>query len=1230
VHLITHDLFLMNKSLLSLLTTLIISVTVWGQNLSLYEAFLGKYDFTMIGNTMNIVPNGTGASCVISTSSSANLNMPVTQTVEKAYLYWAGSGSASQFDFDIRLNNIPITPARTFSTDIATRPVSGAFADVTNIVIANGNGNYTVSDFDLSAVIFDYCGNGTNFGGWSIVIVYEDPSLTNNLVNIYDGFVRVDQNNNNATINLTNLNVLNITGNRIGFLAWEGDENIANGEELRVNNMLVSNPPLNPANNAFNGTNSFTGSNTLYNMDLDVYDISAYTAPGDNSLVIKLQSFQDAIIINNLAVVLNSEVPDATIECAVVQGGCDDRNIIVSYTVHNAIATKELAAGTPIAFYADGTLIGQSATQGIIPIGGSESNNITLEIPISVPNTFTFRAKVDDDGNGNSTIIEFNELNNVYDQLMTLGMTPLVNPFDGMVKCDTNDNGNEIFDLTLVGNQMIGAQTGVQIRYYLSNADAIIGNNTNIGNPANFVNTTNPQTIYVRMEDIVGCFVVTPFQIEITTPAEITQEIQDLIACSLDLNPIGDLFDLTLNETAILNGNNPADFTFSYHLSQADARSGNAAIPNPTTYLNTANPQTIWVRKVDLAGCVEYGSFTIETTAPSALAHEIDDLAKCAPTTVLTGIMMDLTENESSILNGNNPADFTITYHLNQADAGNGVNAIGNPAAYPNTSAIQIIWVRLVDPEGCVQFGSFEIQISAPTAIEHSIIDFENCSEDQTLTGIPTNLTDHQAEILNGIDPASVNLTYHLSESGARNNTDLIANPTNYPNLSSPQTIWVRMVDQDGCVRFGSFDLIYHAAPLLQTASIEECSMSGPAEFNLTQLNNLVSSTTNNLIFQYYLTLLDATNETNPLPNNYTPTGTSVTIYVRVINEFGCFSVIAVQLETVINTSELPNIYYECDSPTELNDGVANFNLPSLTTQINNSLGLTGSIISYHTTVADAESGANAIANPGSYTNTSNPQTLYARAVGTDGTCGGIAEFEIEVLPVPEFELPDYVAFCPNDEKTFTFFDPYNSYSWLDPSGNTISNSSTVTFTEEGMHTLIVRETANGCPAEREIEVIFDTPPLITNINVDGHTVKISATGGTPPYQYSYNNGLTWHDEYILYNVPGGVHDLIVKSKYGCISEARTFGVLGIPNFISPNGDGVNDFWEIRGLEVYPDTHLQIFDRYGKIFVDRKIESGFKWDAKYLGNPIPSGDYWYIITITDGRKVSGHISVRNR
>src|SRR5690606_1271887 len=264
---------------------------------------------------------------------------------------------------DILLNGNPVTVDRTFSIDITGKPVYGAFSDVTSFVQTTGNGTYTVSEFDLSSVItntYDYCDNGTNFGGWAILVIYHEEALTNNLVNVYDGFSRVDTNNQSLTIQLNNLNVLHLVGNKIGFLAWEGDQNIAVFEQLRINGDLVSNPPLNPSDNAFNGTNSFTGSNELYNMDIDYYDINSFTNIGDDSLEVQLNSGQDAVIINNMVVVLNTEVPDATIEVEPVIGPCDERDIEFDYTVSKITATQALPAGTPIAFFANDTLVGTS------------------------------------------------------------------------------------------------------------------------------------------------------------------------------------------------------------------------------------------------------------------------------------------------------------------------------------------------------------------------------------------------------------------------------------------------------------------------------------------------------------------------------------------------------------------------------------------------------------------------------------------------------------------------------------------------------------------------------------------------------------------------------------------------------------------------------------------------------------------------------------------------------
>src|SRR5690606_7801544 len=102
---------------------------------------------------------------------------------------------------------------------------------------------------------------------------------------------------------------------------------------------------------------------------------------------------------------------------------------------------------------------------------------------------------------------------------------------------------------------------------------------------------------------------------------------------------------------------------------------------------------------------------------------------------------------------------------------------------------------------------------------------------------------------------------------------------------------------------------------------------------------------------------------------------------------------VGVQLETVINTTEINETYLECDAPYEPNDGFTTFNLTNINSQVNLQLGLINTTITYHLTPEDAATGNNPIANPTNYTNTENPQIIYARAIDQNGNCGGVAQF---------------------------------------------------------------------------------------------------------------------------------------------------------------------------------------------------------------------------------------------
>ena len=478
----------------------------FGQDVSLYQQFNGRYDFTFIGNTLNPQENTFQATPTILSSSAANLNLTTADTIQKAYLYWAGCGTG---DFEVKLNQIDILAERTFAYQRIINGVPfnyfSAFTDVTNQIISTGNGIYTFSDLDVSSFLPTYFTNKTNFAGWAIIIIYKNDALPLNQVNIYDGLQGVPD---ELSITLSSLNVIDEVGAKIGFLAWEGDVGIAVNETLTINGAVLSNPPLNPANNAFNGTNSFTGSNVLYNMDLDVYDIQNNIQTGDISAEISLTSDQDFVMINAIVTKLNSQVPDAVISIDAYNLTCDSRSIPVEYTVTNlATATNPLPAATPIAIYADGTLIEITSTQNLLEIGESESGTIILTIPDTIGNPFELVFVVDDTGNGTGLVSEINELNNRFTETIVLYISPEFRILPNLERCNEGF-GTATFDFSAYEN-LVKVNPDDVVQFFDTLEEAT--QNTNpISNTFNYTSTTTPKEIFIRLEN-ANCFSITSF-----------------------------------------------------------------------------------------------------------------------------------------------------------------------------------------------------------------------------------------------------------------------------------------------------------------------------------------------------------------------------------------------------------------------------------------------------------------------------------------------------------------------------------------------------------------------------------------------------------------------------------------------------------------------------------------------------------------------------------------------
>ncbi|HNP31971.1 MAG TPA: gliding motility-associated C-terminal domain-containing protein [Flavobacterium sp.] len=474
-----------------------------GQDVTLYNQFNGRYDFTFIGNTMNSAENNPSPFYVTGTSSTATLSMAPSDVIEKAYLYWAGSGDG---DFEVNLNSDAITPDRTFSFvkvfDGVPFTYFSAFKDVTSIIQATGNGDYTLSNLDISPFEDLHFQRKTNFAGWAIIIVYKNDALPLNQVNVYDGLQGVPD---ELSITLNSLNVIDNNNSKVGFVAWEGDSALAT-EEFTMNGNILSNT-LNPPNNVFNGTNTITGSSTLYNMDLDVYDIENNIHIGDTSAEISLSSSQDFVMINAVVTKLNSQLPDATVSIDAIDQECDSRSIVAHYTVYNLNSTNPLPASTPVSIYINGVLFQTITTPVEIPIGGSISGQITIVLPDSVTSDFMIKFVADDRGDGTGIVAELIEDNNDFSVNGSLWFSPTFNPLENLLACNEGFTRGT-FDFSSYEELVKTNPTDV-VHFYETSEDA--NNNVNsILNTTSYQAITTPKEIFIRINN-EHCFSTTSF-----------------------------------------------------------------------------------------------------------------------------------------------------------------------------------------------------------------------------------------------------------------------------------------------------------------------------------------------------------------------------------------------------------------------------------------------------------------------------------------------------------------------------------------------------------------------------------------------------------------------------------------------------------------------------------------------------------------------------------------------
>ncbi|MBU2928947.1 T9SS type A sorting domain-containing protein [Winogradskyella psychrotolerans] len=398
---------------------------------------------------------------------------------------------------------------------------------------------------------------------------------------------------------------------------------------------------------------------------------------------------------------------------------------------------------------------------------------------------------------------------------------------------DSTSDEIAVFDLTVKDAEITNGNADWSVSYYETNADAQAQTNV-IANPTAYTNSSvngniaNPQTLYVVVTDInTGCMSFTTLTIRVLpnptpTPSEL---LSDLVLCD-ETNPGDEVeaFDLTENEVIIINGE--AGQTVTYYISENDAMSGSNSISDPTQFINTVSPQTIFARtQSNFTGCFAVVNFNIMVNAlPETVA--VTDFIQCELNT--DGFAeFDLISKDAEVLNGQDPSLLEVTYHETLEDAYSGANALASP--YTNVTNPQQIFVTitniLTDCSISTQSFNLEVQEAAQANADNVPILYEVCDDNMETDGDPTNdsvqfdLVTLEFEVLDGQDSDDYSVTYYATQADAEFGINPL--PTLYQNVINPQIIYARVDNttengsgNDAFTCYATTDVTLHVNPL--------------------------------------------------------------------------------------------------------------------------------------------------------------------------------------------------------------------------------------------------------------------------------------------------------------------------------------------------------------------------------------------------------------------------------
>ncbi|WP_310558658.1 T9SS type B sorting domain-containing protein [Flavobacterium sp.] len=859
--------------------------------------------------------------------------------------------------------------------------------------------------------------------------------------------------------------------------------------------------------------------------------------------------------------------------------------------------------------------------------------------------------------------------------LVPVNPLPIINPVIIPRQCDNDQDGIFVFNTSSLESTLLNGLTNVTVTYFDSLDNPLKDSNGNLITspfPASFSTASQIIKAVVTENSPSKCatktnisFIVDDLPEAFVVPAALTTACDDE---SIPSNQDGIFpFNTSTFEATILRGQT------GMKVSYFDKNGTQLSSPLPNPFLTSSQSVSVKVENPINATCFATTLLNFIVN-PLPIVKDVT-IIQCDTDLISDGkTLFNLTVNNDAI--SANYTNETFTYYSSFNGANNAVpsDLIPNDLTFANTKpTLMDIWSRVSNKlTGCASVAKITLKVPAtnippnykipfaPVCDDFLDVNGNNNANSNKRDGVTTfDFSATKAIILAQLPTNQVyTINYYKNESDALAETNVITNISNYRNIGYPnsQDIWIR-IDSDldnACYGLGPYlTLNVEALPVANTVTIlRQCddNNDGIFTFNTSSLeSDLVKGQTNVTV-----TYFDQANNplkdaigvliTSPFPANFTSTSQTITAVVTNTSAQNCFDETNITFIVDVSPQAFPvlsTLTTTCDDEANpINqDGKFAFDTSTFETTILG--GQTGMIVKYY----DSNNVLLPSPLPNPFvTKTQNITVNVQNPLNT--ICTASTTLNFVVNPVPNIDLNldglSNELVCSNLSTFIVTLDAgildgssssdYD-YVWTKDGLSIGSNFSTLDVNTVGNYTVKVINKL-GCSKIRPITVTASNIASIVSVDIvdltDVNTVTVNVTGpGDYEYSLDESNGF-WQDSNFFNNVQAGIHTVYVNDKNGCGLVYKEIVIVGAPKFFTPNGDGYNDYWSVKGVteSFNSKSIIYIFDRYGKLLKQWVPSLKQGWDGTFNGVALPADDYWFTLKLEDGRETKGHFSLK--